>query len=312
MNALFDTIAGAAQLRDGLKGKKMLYLVGTPIGNLGDMTVRALETLRSVDFICAEDTRVTAGLLSHFGIKKPLISYYEHNKLERGPQIIEKLKKGETGALVTDAGMPGISDPGEHIVRLCIEANEPFSVIPGPCAFVAGAVMSGLSTKNILFLGFLPENKKQAAPMLETISQSEATVCLYESPYNILKTLKALETAAGERRIALCREITKIHEEVKRGTAGELLKMLEEEPPRGEYVIVIEGAVPDRTDPESKKLAELLLSGDGETVSLFRAKVKEAISKGMKRNEAVKTVGAGFGLQRSDAYALYGKGEQEN
>lgn len=286
----------------------MLYLVGTPIGNLGDITLRAIETLKSVDFVCAEDTRVTAGLLAHLGIKKPLISYYEHNKLERGPQIIERLKKGENGALVTDAGMPGISDPGEHIVKLCIEAGVPYSVVPGPCAFVTGAVMSGIPTSALLFLGFLPENKKQAAALLDLISKSESTVCLYESPYNIMKTLKLLETAAGERKIALCRELTKIHEEVKRGTAAELFEMLTREPPRGEYVVVIEGAKPVKEDPETAAKAERLKDGDKELTAEFKRQVKEAIENGMKRNEAVKTVGASFGLSRSDAYALYGKG----
>ncbi|MCR5693455.1 MAG: 16S rRNA (cytidine(1402)-2'-O)-methyltransferase [Clostridia bacterium] len=288
----------------------MLYLVGTPIGNLGDMTVRAIETLKAVDFVCAEDTRVTAGLLSHFGIRKPLISYYEHNKLERGPQIIERLKKGENGALVTDAGMPGISDPGEHIVKLCIEAGEQYSVVPGPCAFVTGAVMSGLSTSAILFLGFLPENKKQAAPMLDMIRTSEATICLYESPYNILKTLKALENIIGGRKIALCREITKIHEEVARGTASELLEMLEETPPRGEYVVVIEGAAPSKEDPEAAEKAEKLRTGDERTVARFREEVKKAIDNGMKRNEAVKVIGASYGLSRSEAYGIYGGGDR--
>ena len=140
----------------------MLYFVGTPIGNLGDITLRALDTLKSVDFICAEDTRVTAGLLAHFEIKKPLVSYYEHNKLERGPQIIERLKNGENAALVTDAGMPGISDPGEHLAALCVENSIPYTVVPGPCAFVTAAVLSGLPSKEILFLGFFPENKKAA------------------------------------------------------------------------------------------------------------------------------------------------------
>ncbi len=273
------------------------------------MTLRAIDTLKNVDFVCAEDTRVTAGLLAHLGIKKPLISYYEHNKLERGPQIIERLRKGENGALVTDAGMPGISDPGEHIVKLCIEAGLEYTVIPGPCAFVTAAVMSGIPTKGILFLGFLPENRKQAVPMLEKISKSEETVCLYESPYNIMKTLKALEQAAGERQIALCREITKIHEEVRRGTAAELLAMLEETPPRGEYVIVIEGRAPVKEDPGTAEKARRLAEGDEELLEEFKKQVREAIDSGMKRNEAVKTVGAAFGLSRSEAYDIYGKGE---
>lgn len=287
----------------------MLYLVGTPIGNLGDMTIRALETLKSVDFICAEDTRVTAGLLAHFGIKKPLVSYYEHNKLERGPKIIERLKKGENGALVTDAGMPGISDPGEHIVKLCIEAGEPYSVIPGPCAFVTGAVMSGISTSAILFLGFIPENKKQAVAVLERISKAEETVCLYESPYNIEKTLMNLASYAEGRQIALCREITKIHEEVIRGTAPELLEYLEEYPPRGEYVVVIEGGSPAKKEGENAARGDLLRAGDRPSVEEFRSKVQEAIAGGMKRNEAVKTVGSSYGLSRSEAYDIYGKGE---
>ena len=155
----------------------MLYVVGTPIGNLGDVTLRALETLRSVDFICAEDTRVTLRLLSHFEIKKPLVSYHEHNKLERGPEIVARLQKGESCALVSDAGMPGISDPGEHLIGLCIGNDVPYTVIPGPVAFVTGAVMSGFPTGEITFMGFVPQTKKDAAEFMERLKAKTGTVC---------------------------------------------------------------------------------------------------------------------------------------
>lgn len=279
----------------------MLYLVGTPIGNLGDITIRALETLKGVDFVCAEDTRVTAKLLTHFDIKKPLISYYEHNKLEKGPQIIEKLKNGENGALVSDAGMPGISDPGEHLVKLCIENEVEYTVVPGPVAFVTAAVLSGLSTENILFEGFLSDNKKKAQEKLERIRNSSATTVIYEAPHNVKKTLKLLTQVTENRTIVLARELTKIHEETIRGTANELLSYYEEEgnEPRGEYAIVIEGKAP--CEQEKPEFSE----------EEFIAGVNDLIKSGMKRNEAIKEAAKKNNISRNDAYAIFEKNNEK-
>lgn len=273
----------------------MLYLVGTPIGNLGDITLRALETLRSVDFVCAEDTRVTQKLLTHFDIKKPIISYFEHNKLEKGPVIIERLKNGENAALVSDAGMPGISDPGEHLVKLCIENGIDYTVVPGPVAFVTAAVLSGLSTESLLFEGFLPDNKKKAAEKIERIKKATQTTLIYEAPHNIIATLKILENEIPERKIVLARELTKIYEETIRGTAGELLEYYHdpENRPRGEFVIAIEGAENLPEEPEK--------TSDEEIVS----KINELIASGMKRNDAVKTVAKENNISRNDAYSIY-------
>lgn len=273
----------------------MLYLVGTPIGNLGDITLRALETLRSVDFVCAEDTRVTQKLLTHFDIKKPIISYFEHNKLEKGPVIIERLKNGENAALVSDAGMPGISDPGEHLVKLCIENGIDYTVVPGPVAFVTAAVLSGLSTESLLFEGFLPDNKKKAAEKIERIKKATQTTLIYEAPHNIIATLKILEKEIPERKIVLARELTKIYEETIRGTAAELLEYYNdpENRPRGEFVIAIEGAENLPEEPEK--------TSDEEIVS----KINELIASGMKRNDAVKTVAKENNISRNDAYSIY-------
>ena len=282
----------------------MLYFVGTPIGNLGDITLRALDTLKSVDFICAEDTRVTAGLLAHFEIKKPLVSYYEHNKLERGPQIIERLKNGENAALVTDAGMPGISDPGEHLAALCVENSIPYTVVPGPCAFVTAAVLSGLPSKEILFLGFFPENKKAQASFIERLENETATVCFYDSPHNVAKTLAQLSGVIPDRKIAVARELTKFHAEVFRGTVAEVAAFYKENKPRGEFVLVLEGV---RGDAVKEKKAE---QNDSETgmdaiYAKFAEKVDEAVADGMRRNEAIKYAGNLFGIGRNEAYKIY-------
>ena len=279
----------------------MLYIVGTPIGNLGDITLRALETLRNVDFICAEDTRVTAGLLAHFDIKKPLISYYEHNKLTRGPQIAERLKKGENGALVTDAGMPGISDPGGDMIRLCIENDLDYTVVPGPVAFVTGAVLSGLPTEALLFLGFMPENKGKQADFIKRIVNSDATVVLYESPYNLKKTLSVLQKNVPERRTAVVRELTKIYEEARRGSLGELADYYNETEPRGEFVIVIDGS-------NAKPMENEQPSVDTESAE-FRESVKKEVTElmeknGLARNEALRTVGKKYGLGRNEIYKI--------
>ena len=278
----------------------MLYIVGTPIGNLGDITLRALETLKSVDFICAEDTRVTLRLLSHFDIKKPLVSYHEHNKLLRGPAIVERLQKGESCALVSDAGMPGISDPGEHLIGLCIENGLPYTVIPGPSAFVTGAVMSGFSTGEITFMGFMPQKKKDAAAFMERLAAAPGIVCIYSAPHDLRDVLSMLREAVPDRKIALARELTKIHEEVLRGTADELLEYYEHTEPRGEYVVI--------TDLAPTGTARGREGSEGQTDNeSFVLKVDELTAAGMKRNDALKAAAKEFGIKRSDAYGIYEK-----
>ena len=220
-----------------------LYLVGTPIGNLGDLSVRALETLRSADFIAAEDTRVTAKLLNHFEIRKPCVSYYEHNKYASGEKIVARLLAGETCALVTDAGMPAISDPGEDIVRQCAEQGIDVQVIPGPCAAIAALAVSGLPTQQFCFEGFLAVSGKTRREHLQRLQGETRTMLFYEAPHKLLRTLADMEQTFGsDRRIALCRELTKIHEQTIRTTIGKAREYFTETPPKGEFVLVIDGA----------------------------------------------------------------------
>ena len=222
-----------------------LYLVGTPIGNLGDLSVRALETLRSADFIAAEDTRVTAKLLNHFEIKKPCVSYYEHNKYASGEKIVARLLTGETCALVTDAGMPAISDPGEDLVRLCAENGVEVRAIPGCCAAVNALAVSGLPTGRFTFEGFLTVNKKSRREHLNSLKDETRTMIFHEAPHKLRTTLNDLMEAFGpDRRISLCRELTKLHEEVLRFTLAEAVAYYEENAPKGEYVLVVAGAAP--------------------------------------------------------------------
>ena len=223
-----------------------LYLVGTPIGNLGDLSVRALETLRSADFIAAEDTRVTAKLLNHFEIKKPCVSYYEHNKYASGEKIVARLLAGETCALVTDAGMPAISDPGEDIVRQCAEQGIDVQVIPGPCAAIAALAVSGLPTQQFCFEGFLAVSGKTRREHLERLRGETRTMIFYEAPHKLLRTLCDLrDTFGGAREITLARELTKLHEQKLRTTLDGAVAYFTETPPKGEFVLVLRGA-PER------------------------------------------------------------------
>ena len=222
-----------------------LYLVATPIGNLGDFSPRAVETLNAVDFIAAEDTRVSVKLLNHFGIQKPLTSYHEHNHVTAGQSILKRLLSGETCALVTDAGTPAISDPGEDLVRLCAESGVDVVSIPGCCAAVNALAVSGLPTGRFTFEGFLTVNKKSRRERLEALRTEERTMIFHEAPHKLRGTLADLCAAFGpERRVALCREMTKLHEETIRTTLGEAAAYYETTTPRGEYVLVIEGAAP--------------------------------------------------------------------
>lgn len=217
------------------------YVVGTPIGNLGDISQRALETLRNVDFIAAEDTRNTLKLLNHFDIKKPMISYFEHNKRRRGEEIISLLKEGKTGALVTDAGMPAISDPGQELISQLYDAGFSVTAVPGPSAFTTALVLSGLDTSRFMFEGFLSTTKKNRQARLEILRDQTCTLIFYEGPTKIRATLDDLYAAFGDRRAAVVRELTKMYEQVLRASLSEHIQYFKENEPRGEFVIVVEG-----------------------------------------------------------------------
>ena len=268
----------------------VLYLVGTPIGNLGDISPRCREILEAVDFIAAEDTRNTLKLLNYMGIKKPLISYFEHNKRERGMEILSRIQEGKTCALVTDAGMPGISDPGEDLVKLLTEEGYEVSVVPGPCALISALVLSGLPTGRFSFQGFLSTAKKNRREHLEGLKYAKDTLIFYEAPQKLRNTLNDLLEHLGDRRIALCRELTKLHEEVQRGTVSEMIAYYEEKDPRGEYVLVVEGATEEKQEEAFwQKL----------TVS---AHVDCYVQTGMTKKEAVKAVAADRGVAKNEIY----------
>ncbi|MEG2813154.1 MAG: 16S rRNA (cytidine(1402)-2'-O)-methyltransferase, partial [Oscillospiraceae bacterium] len=219
----------------------MLYVVGTPIGNLNDMSYRAIETLKSVDFIAAEDTRVTVKLLNHFEIKKPMVSYYEHNLRERGEFIVARILAGETCAIVSDAGMPCISDPGEDLVRICAAQNIDIKVIPGPTAVISGLALSGLKTSRFTFEGFLSISRASRMAHLKEIKTETRTMIFYEAPHKLKQTLRDLYETLGDRKISIARELTKIYEEVNRTTLKEAVPFYSGTLPRGEFVLVIEG-----------------------------------------------------------------------
>ena len=267
-----------------------LYLVGTPIGNLGDISPRALETLREADFIAAEDTRVTAKLLNHFEIKKPLVSYYEHNRASSGARILERLLAGESCALVTDAGMPAISDPGEDIVRQCAEAGVTVLAAPGPSAVVTALAISGLPTGRFTFEGFLSVTKKSRFEHLDSLRGEKRTMVFYEAPHKLLRTLQDMLAVFGDRRIALCREMTKLHEECIRTTLSGALKRYETEPPRGEYVLVVAPA-PETTAPQASPEEAL-------------AAVEEYRATGHSLREACRLAAEETGYTKNELYAL--------
>lgn len=267
----------------------MLYLVPTPIGNLGDISPRAEKTLAQADFIAAEDTRVTLKLLNHLQIKKPLVSYYEHNKTESGPKIVARILEGETCALVSDAGSPAISDPGEDLVRLCAEAGIVVSAIPGPCAAVTALSISALTTGRFCFEGFLSTNKKSRQEHLAGLLHETRTMIFYEAPHKLRQTLKDLSSAFGQdRRISLCRELTKLHEQVLRMTLAEAAAFYEENEPRGEYVLIVSGAEPARSPEPSVEDMVLL--------------VKEQMERGMSKKDAVRFVSAQTGFPKNVLY----------
>lgn len=267
-----------------------LYLVATPIGNLSDFSPRAIETLENVDFIAAEDTRVSMKLLNHFGIKKSLVSYHEHNHVTAGQSILSRLLIGESCALVTDAGTPAISDPGEDLVRLCAENGVEVLSIPGCCAAVNALAVSGLPTGRFTFEGFLTVNKKSRREHLESLKNEERTMIFHEAPHKLRTTLDDLAAAFGkDRRIALCREMTKLHEETRRCTIGEAIAYYTENTPKGEYVLVVAGA------EKAEKSAVNLEDGVAQVLALRES--------GMRLKDAAKEVAEHTGLSKNDLYA---------
>ena len=266
-----------------------LYVVGTPIGNLSDFSPRARETLASVDFIAAEDTRVTQKLLNFFDIKKPLVSYYEHNRRERGEMIISRILNGETCAIVTDAGMPCISDPGQDLVYLCHENNIPVESVPGPTAFATALAISGMESGRFTFEGFLSTNKPSRKEHLEELKDETRTMIFYEAPHKLKATLKDMYSYFGDREIAVVKELTKIHETVFRTSLKGAIDYFEVEAPRGEYVLILAGAeVGKEKQPVTLEQAVLL--------------AKELVEKGVSVNEASKTVAADTGIKKSLIY----------
>ena len=267
-----------------------LYLVATPIGNLGDFSPRAVETLEAVDFIAAEDTRVSVKLLNHFSIKKPLVSYHEHNHVSAGQSILARLLAGESCALVTDAGTPAVSDPGEDLVRLCAEAGVEVLSIPGCCAAVNALAVSGLPTGRFTFEGFLTVNRKSRRAHLDSLRDERRTMIFHEAPHKLCATLEDLRDTFGpQRRIALCRELTKLHEETVRCTLEEAVERYRETPPKGEFVLVVEGA------PEADVSA-----ADPEAAL---ARVLDLRRGGMRLKDAAKAVAGETGLSKNELYA---------
>ena len=275
--------------------KSTLYLVATPIGNLSDISERAVKVLSEVDFIAAEDTRNSLRLLSALGIKNELVSYHEHNKKSSGERLVARLLSGDSCALITDAGMPAISDPGEDIVKLCADAGITVSVIPGACAAVSALSVSGLGTRRFAFEGFLSANKSERKKQLEAVKNDDRTLIFYEAPHKLKSTLSDMAEAFGnDRKISLCREITKLNEEIKRTTLGEAITFYDANEPRGEYVLVVDGfhgkVVSDET-------AGLLSLSPDEHVAHYE-------NSGMARMDAIKKAAKDRGMSKSELYKI--------
>ena len=272
--------------------------MGTPIGNLSDFSPRAVEALSACDFIAAEDTRVTLRLLNHFGVKKPLVSYYEQNKRQRGEQICARLLAGENGVLVSDAGMPAISDPGEDLVALCAARGVPVTVVPGPTAMATALAISGLPTGRFTFEGFLSMNKRSRREHLQQLRQEPRTMVFYEAPHKLPATLQDLLDTLGDRRLALVRELTKLHEEVIRTTLSEAVERYRQQPPRGEFVLVVEGAAP----------VEEVAATPRQAAQLARELINE---QGLSLSEAARQAAAQTGLKKGDIYRLLVQANEE-
>ena len=268
-----------------------LYVVGTPIGNLGDFSTRAQETLAAVDFIAAEDTRVTAKLMNHFGIKKSLVSYHEHNRKEKGPDLLERMLSGETCALVTDAGMPAMSDPGTDLVRLCREHGVPVETVPGPTALATALAYSGLEAGRFTFEGFLSVNKPKRRQHLEELKTERRTMVFYEAPHKLANTLKDLYETLGDRRIAIVKELTKLHEQCEITTLKEVQDKYGDQKIKGEFVLIV----------EAKTEAELAAEAPpADPAALAEQYVKEGLSV----NEAAKRAAKETGAKKSDIYKV--------
>lgn len=271
-----------------LSGK--LFVVGTPIGNLGDITYRAVETLKTVDFICAEDTRVTVKLLNHYEIKKPLVSYHEHSARQVSENIVNRILSGENCAVVSDAGMPCISDPGEDLVYRCIENDIPIEVVPGPTAMASAVAISGLSTSRFSFEGFLSVTKKQRFSHLKSVAKDPHTLIFYEAPHKLVSTLTDMLEYFGDRKISLCRELTKIYEEVIRTTISGAIEYYKDKTPKGEYALVIEGY------SEEAALTEI-------TIEEAVQQAQKLIDDGIKAVDACKETAKATGYKKSDIYS---------
>lgn len=270
-----------------------LVLCPTPIGNLGDISERVLENLRAADYIAAEDTRTSFPLLKHFDIDKPMISYHKFNETERSGELIEKMREGAVIALITDAGMPAISDPGQILVARCHEEGIPVTALPGPCAFVTALALSGFDSRRFSFEGFLPQDKKEQAEVLDRLSKSTQTVIFYEAPHRLAKTLGAMCEAAADRRCACVRELTKKFEEVRFGTVSELRSYYEENEPRGEFVVLIEGISRETLEEQKRQSFEELSIED-----------HMALYADLPEKEAMKRVAAERGLTKRDVYQM--------
>ena len=272
-----------------------LYLCATPIGNLDDITFRVLETLKNVDVIAAEDTRNSIKLLNRFEIKTPMTSYHEFNKYDKGRQLIEQLLEGKNIAVITDAGMPGISDPGEELVKMAYEAGVPVTVLPGACACVTALTLSGLPTRRFCFEAFLPTDKKERKDVLAELVDETRTIVLYEAPHRLVKTLAELMETLGDRRLTICRELTKKHEEAFRTTFSEALAFYETNEPKGECVLVIEGADREALKKEEQE-SFLQLS--------LEEHMERYLSQGMSKKDAMKAVAADRGVSKREIYAM--------
>ena len=267
----------------------MLYLVPTPIGNLGDISIRCRQTLEQADFIAAEDTRVTLKLLNHLGIKKSLVSYFEHNKAQKGDQIVGRILAGETCALVSDAGSPAISDPGEELVQQCAAAGITVCAIPGPCAVITALSISGQATGRFCFEGFLSTAKKNRRAHLESLKNEQRTMIFYEAPHKLCATLESMAEAFGsDRPISLCRELTKLHEEVIRTTLAGAMELYTQQPPKGEYVLVVAGA-PACEEPAA-------------TTVDAKDRVRELMEQGLSRKDAVKQTAQELNMPKNAVY----------
>ena len=267
-----------------------LYLVGTPIGNLEDLTYRAVRMLKEADFVAAEDTRVSGKLLHYLEISKPMVSYHEHNRRQRGPELVQRMLNGETCALVTDAGMPAVSDPGEDLANLCHEAGIPVVPVPGACAAVCALAQSGLPSGKWCFEGFLPTANKSRRERLEVLKKETRTCIVYEAPHRLRTTLRDLADALGERRVSMSREITKLHEECLRMTLPEAVSYYEEHEPRGEYVLVIEGAQENAEQSAADQMEQAI------------ALTEELVSAGLTLRDAVKQAAKQTGARKNQLY----------